>query len=144
MSVLASGAVLVSGWTDLRAHLRTKYHLAVDEEQCVGLHWRFAGATDVQREFITPVIVQGRPSAEIVANVVAASAMSAHEAMLLNARIAFGALCIADGFYLLRAVLPLDGVTFEVIDRALELIANEAARLRHRGVPAPALAPYYE
>lgn len=134
----------MNGWERVREHVRGKFHVAVDEPERLGLLWTFPETADKQRQYIEPVSAFGIPHVLITANVATPQILRAYDALLHNTQLAIGALCIHDGFYLLKVVLPIDGVDLAVIDRSLECIAHEASRLRTKATPKPAPAPYYE
>lgn len=131
-------------WEALRTHLRDKFHIAVDEPNRLGLVWTFPNAEGPQRQYIETVTAFGAPHVLITANVATTHVMKAYDALLHNTQLAIGALCIQDGFYILRVVLPIEGIDRAVIDRSLEFVAHEAARLRTKATPKAAPAPYYE
>lgn len=131
-------------WDEVREHIRQKFVLVVDEPERLGLRWVFPNGDDVQRQYVAPIVAFGRPHVQIVSNVVSINALAAHAALTLNARIPVGALCIADGQILLRAVVPLDGIELSVVDHALNNVAHEATQLRMQAVHTPAPAPYFE
>lgn len=131
-------------WDAVREHVRGKFHIAVDEPGRLGLVWTFAQMDGRQRQHLEPITAFGIPHVLITANVATTQILRAYDALLHNAQLAIGALCVQDGFYLLRVVLPIDGVDLAVIDRSLEFVAHEAARLRTKATPKAAPAPYYE
>ena len=131
-------------WDELRTHLRTTLVLTVDEADRVGLHWEFPNGDTVQRQYIAPVTAFGRPCVQIVSNVAPQNALSSTEAMVLNARLPIGALCLGDGYVLLRAVVPLEGVELSVLEQAIHNVAHEATQVRVQAVRKPATVPYAE
>jgi hypothetical protein len=131
-------------WDDLRTHLRNTLVLSVDEPSRVGLNWEFPNGDDVQRQYVSPVSAFGRPHLQIVSNVVVENAMSSRDAMALNAQLAIGALCVADGYLLLRAVVPLEGVDVTVLEQAIHNVAHEATQVRIHAVSKPAVVPHAE
>lgn len=131
-------------WEEVRDHVRQTFQVAIDEPARLGLVWRFANAEGPQRQYLVPAMAFGIPHVVITANVTTPHVMTAYDALLYNHQLAIGALCIDEGVFVLRVVLPLVGVDMSVIDRSLELLAHEAARLRTKATPKPALAPYYE
>jgi hypothetical protein len=133
-----------SSWDALRAHLCTKFEIAVREENRLGLLWRFPDAPGVQRQYVECVQAFGRAHLVITCNAGTTASITSYEALLINATLAIGALCIADGHLVLRFVLPLDGIATDVIERSLELVAHEATRVRTKATPKAAPAPYYE
>lgn len=86
----------------------------------------------------------GEEHVVISCNVGTAASMTCYDALLVNAELAIGALCFHEGHLVLRVVLPLEGVDTAVIEKSVELLAREAARLRIDETPKPAPAPYYE
>jgi hypothetical protein len=131
-------------WDDLRTHLRSTLVLSVDEPSRVGLNWEFPNSDEVQRQYVSPISAFGRPHLQIVSNVVVENAMSFPDAMALNARLAIGALCVADGYLLLRAVVPLEGVDVTVLEQAIHNVAHEATQVRIHAVSKPAVVPHAE
>ena len=131
-------------WDALRTHLCTKFHIAVREENRLGLLWRFANIEGPQRQWVETVEAFGAPHVVISCNVGTAASMTCYDALLHNAQLAVGALCFHEGHLVLRVVLPLEGVDTQVIEKSLELLAQEAARLRTKETPKAQPAPYYE
>ena len=103
-------------WESVRDHVRGKYHIAVDEPARLGLLWTFPNADGVQRQYIQPVTAFGLPHVMITANVATTQILKAYDALLHNTQLAIGALCIEEGFYILKVVLPIEGVDLAVID----------------------------
>jgi hypothetical protein len=134
----------VTQWETIREHVRGKFHVAVDEPGRLGLLWTFPNAEGAQREYIEPVTAFGLAHVVIRANVATTNVMKAYDALVHNTQLAIGALCIEEGFLVLRVVLPIEGVDLSVIDRSLEFLAHEAARLRTKASPKAEPAPYYE
>jgi hypothetical protein len=131
-------------WDEVRRHVRETLVLAADEPDRLALLWEYPNVEGVQRQYVLPLVAFARPHVVIAANVVAIESLSAHDALALNAQIPIGALCTADGYYVLRVVLPLEGVELAVIDRAIRDLAREATKLRTQAVAKPSPAPYFE
>lgn len=129
---------------DVRAYLRERFKLGVDEPRRIELGWRIHGgaAPVLQREIVEPVTAFGVPHILIAAEVMAANALSPVEAVAHNARLAVGSLALVGDMYWMRAVLAIDGTSTAVLDRALELVAHEAARLRAMRMAVIVPAPY--
>ena len=51
-------------------------------------------------------------------------------AMRFNARLALGALVMADGTCYMRATLPMDTLNLRDLDQTIECVARESARMR--------------
>jgi hypothetical protein len=135
---------MASTWDALRAHVCTKFHIAVREETRLGLLWRFEGLNAPQRQWVEVLDAFGKPHVVISCNVGTASSMTCYDALIHNAQLAIGALCFHEGHLVLRMVLPLEGVDIHVIESSLGLLASEAVRLRTKETPKAAPAPYYE
>jgi len=135
---------MANTWDALRAHLCTKFDIAVHEADRLGLLWRFPNTDGVQRQWVETLTAFEQPHIVISCNAGTAASMTCYDALIHNAQLAIGALCFHEGHLVLRVVLPLDGVDIAVIERSLELIAHEAARLRVKETPKAAPAPYYE
>lgn len=131
-------------WDAIRDHIRRNYHVAVDGPGSLGLLWTFPNAEGVQRQRVEAVVAFGAPHVVITSNVGSAATMTCYDALIHNGTLAIGALCFLDGHLVLRMILPLEGVDISVIDRSLQLVAHEAARLRSKETPKAAPAPYYE
>ena len=142
--IVAKAGLPVVSWETVREHIRSTLVLAIDEPERLGRSWEFPQGDGIQRQYVLPIVAFDRPHIQIISNVVPVDSLPAHEAMALNARIPIGGLCIADGFVLLRAVVPLEGVELAVIERALHDVAREAVHLRMQAVRKPSPAPYFE
>lgn len=136
----------MTGWDEVRGYLRGKYEVALEEPQRLGLVWKLSRATPAidQLETVELVHAFGAPHVLVASDVAREDALSPLDAMMHNAKLAIGALALVGHRYQLRAVLPIAGVAPSVLDRALEFVAHEAARLRTRCVQPPVPAPYYD
>jgi hypothetical protein len=74
----------------------------------------------------------GRDWLVLSAAVDADYAIGLADALAHNASLALGALCLAEGGYLLRAAMPLAECTIEGLAHAVDLVGHEAARLRRQ------------
>jgi hypothetical protein len=82
---------------------------------------------------------------EITAAVAPEAQLALHAALVHNATLAAGALCIVDGTYRLRFTSPLSMIEPATLSRLGELVAHEAARLRVlRAQPVTPLLTGYE
>ena len=131
---------------EVRTYLRERYKLVTDDTRLVELTWRIHGgsAPVLQHEVVEAVTAFGVPHVLIAAQVTSTNAMSAHDAVTHNAKLAVGSLVLVGDAYWMRAVLPIEGTTRAVLDRALEFVAHEAARLRTRSVSEIVPAPYVD
>lgn len=135
---------MARSWDAVRAHLCRKLDIAVREDDRLGLLWRFPNADGVQRQWVEHVTAFGQPHVVVTCNAGTAASMGCHEALNHNATLPIGALCFLDDHLVLRLVLPVEGVELAVIERSLELVAHEAARLRTRVTPKPVPVPYQD
>ncbi|MFN0253210.1 MAG: hypothetical protein ACKV2T_40425 [Kofleriaceae bacterium] len=119
-------------WDELLAHVREQWKVAIDARDRLGLLWTIGegASAEEQREMVELVHRGGVSYVRITADVSPEDSMSALEAVRANSTLALGALALDRHSYVLRAVLPLDALTTTVLDRSLELVANEAARIR--------------
>jgi hypothetical protein len=68
----------------------------------------------------------------ILCDVVGIEQLDPKEALAHNHTLAAGALALVDERVVMRLVTPLEELRFERLDRWLELLAHEAARLRRK------------
>jgi hypothetical protein len=91
----------------------------------------FDGQIDVKQSVrIEPVAVQGKPWLALAAGVCERGAIDPALALEHNAKIAVGCLAFVGPFCVLRHTMPLDSLTDPDLDRALEFVPHEAARVR--------------
>jgi hypothetical protein len=119
-------------WEETKQHLREKFHLAAVEEDWVGLVWSFPGGAEPvrQRQRVERATAFGEPHVLVLADVLPADRVDAAQALAHNMTVACGGLAIAEGTLVVRLVLPLQDLSFAFLDRSLEYLAHEAARLR--------------
>jgi hypothetical protein len=117
-------------WDELVTHVRETWRVAIDSRDRLGLLWTIDERGDEQREVVELVHSNSVPYVRITADVTHEDDLSALEAVRVNASLSLGALALDRHTYVLRAVLPLDALTSQVLDRSLELVAHEAARIR--------------
>jgi hypothetical protein len=127
-------------WEETQTYMRASYVLVVDEPKWIGLAWSFKSADGtedvVQRERVEQVQAFGEPHLLVLADVAPAGEVAAEQAigaLRHNMSIAIGAIAIADDTFVVRAVVPLETLTWPVLDRTLRQVAHEAARLREVG-----------
>jgi hypothetical protein len=116
-------------WDETLEHLRERFKIAVEEASWVGLVWRFGGDF-VQGQRVELAQAFGQPHLLILSDVLSADLIPPKKALQHNMTLAVGALAIAQGTYVLRHVMPLENLTWAVLDAAMEYVAHEAARLR--------------
>lgn len=119
-------------WDETKAHLRERFKLLREEETYMLMSWTFEGDPLVQQERIELRPALGEPHALIVCDIGERSLMDAGEALAHNMTLAIGALAHEGERLVLRHVTPLGGLDFARLDRAVELLAHEAARLRRK------------
>jgi hypothetical protein len=134
---MMANTIDAQAWDRLQAHMRRRWRLAHDAPLHMSLAWTIGEAHEQVEQLQIVELDRGRAGAQvrIVAEVASSLAISPLSALEHNATLAFGALALIDGTYVLRAMLPLADLTMPTLDRALELIAHEAARLRHLARP---------
>ena len=122
----------MASWGDLREHLRARYELAADQAGWVGMVWTFTfkDLALAQRVKVEHALSAAGEWVRVLAAVCRADRIDAAGALRFNARLNVGALVVDGDMCYLRAVLPLDTLTLRDLDRAIELVARETARLR--------------
>ncbi len=122
-------------WADVVAYLDGRYRLDHIAPGVVALSWRFDDddAYVVQSELVRESVAFGELFVVITSEVAAGDALAATEALHHNATLAIGALVLDDEErYVLRHGILAADLSRPVLDRALELVAHEAARLSHK------------
>lgn len=124
-------------WEETREHIRGTYKVAMDEPAWMGLAFSFTldGRELVQRERVEPTTALGQPAVLIWSDVVETTRVPSKLALQRNMSFEIGGLAISGDVYVLRVVLPLEGLTWTLLEHALLYVAREAARLRE-AVPA--------
>lgn len=119
-------------WDGLRQHLRWTHVLSAEEDEALELEWRFEedDAQHVQTERLELVEGDSELYVVITAPVGDAAALDARAALEHNATLVAGALALVDGVMSVREVLSLAESSARHIERMMELVAHEAARLR--------------
>jgi len=110
-------------WTDVKGLVEERYPLLRDEGRAIEVSVR---ETRVELELFEG---RARGAVALVARVCALRFIDASWALGYNASSAHGALVVRRGHYLLRQVLPLDGLTEGTLGEALAGLAGESTRL---------------
>lgn len=128
-------------WQEVKAHLHQRLTINIDEPTWLGLAWKIEGpsAQVLQGQRIELISALGKPHLLILCDVVAVERLDPLEMLIHNTTLAYGALAVTQGTYIIRQVYPLDELTYPLLDTALEFIAHEAGRLRHRSELAASL-----
>jgi hypothetical protein len=131
-------------WDELATHVRGQWKVAIDSKDRLGLLWMIGEMPDVeeQREMVELIHGGGVSYVRISAEVTREEKLSPLDAVRHNTTLAVGALALDGDTYVLRAVLPLDVLSTQALDRSLELVAHEAARIRHKMKRSVAPIPY--
>ena len=125
-------------WDEVRAHLRSALKARHDDETSASLAWHFPGCAAPEEQKVHLVQAAGMSLLVIVSVVGPEAIMPARDALLHNRGLAFGALAVHRDRLVLRHVMPLEALNWACLDKALELVAHEALRLRRCGErPAP-------
>lgn len=124
-------------WDETREYIRGKYKVAMDEPTWIGLAFSFTldGNEVGQRERIEPTTALGQPALLLWSDVVETNRVPNKLALQRNMSFEIGGLAISGDLYVLRVVLPLEGMSWSLLDEGLVYVAREAARLR-AAVPA--------
>lgn len=126
-------------WEETKNYLEAHFQVAVSDATWLGLTWRFPDGEkqEFQRQRVQPVRALGQPYLLILCDVTPEAALSPRELLGHCASMAIGGLCIIEGLYVVRHVMPLANLTWDLLATALEYTAHEAARLRvqSRSIP---------
>jgi hypothetical protein len=135
----------LSSWSEVQAHLRSRYRLQQDDAQSFLLGFAFeSGAAPaasllpgseeplVQGIQGQPVTVDGHAFLLLRAEVCSDRAMSPTAALQHSAKLVLGALVLSGNHYVLRYSAPLSSLEAADLDYALEYLAREAATTRTR------------
>jgi hypothetical protein len=127
-------------WDETKQHLRERFKIAVEEPSWLGLTWVFhqGAEQELQRQRIELVQALGQPHLLVLCDVVPEDALPPREVLRHSSTLAIGALASLQGLYVMRHVMPLSNLTWDVLDTSLEFIAHEAARLRFESRATPA------
>ncbi|MGE5182649.1 MAG: hypothetical protein ACM31C_11330 [Acidobacteriota bacterium] len=122
----------MASWDELRAHLRATCTVIRDDPEAFAVSWTMTAGDGelVQGVGLAPMTVDGRPWLTMIAELFVESELPARLALLYQDRLAFGALVLREGFFVLRHGAPLAEVTHAELDWTLRTLAHEAARLR--------------
>jgi hypothetical protein len=132
----------MSTWEETKQHLRERFKIAVEEASWIGLTWVFHEGADqeFQRQRIELVQALGQTHLLIMSDVVAEEALQPRDLLRHNSTLAIGALATFEGLYVMRHVIPMANLTWDILDTALEFMAHEAARLRRQSRATPAFS----
>ncbi len=119
-------------WEETKKHLHERFKIAVEEPSWLGLTWSFPDGEkqEFQRQRIELVQAFGQPHLLIMCDVAPEEALSPRDALTHATSMAVGGLSITHGLYVVRHVMPLSNLSWDVLNNALEYTAHEAARLR--------------
>jgi RimJ/RimL family protein N-acetyltransferase len=81
---------------------------------------------------VTAIEAAGSLAVSFAAPIAGEHAFSPSEMLRHNALLGVGAVCLAEGKYMLRHVVPLAGMQVPVVLRQVEMMGNEARRLQRR------------
>lgn len=128
-------------WGELRAHLGGRQVLQDDGERLM-LLLRYAGTAAEagqgpgpgpginQRVEVAQAEVVGQPWVALWADVCPAAEIEPRRALVHNASLAVGSICVEGDHYFIRHAAPLSGLEASHLDLMIDLVAHEAARLR--------------
>jgi hypothetical protein len=122
-------------WDDVRAHVRSRYRLVKDEPDWLGMVWTFVHERKKfqQRVKVERIAVNGADWVLVLAAICKADKIDAAGALRFNARLAVGSIGIERNMCYLRGSLPVDTLVLRDLDRLIEVVARETARMRRPG-----------
>ncbi|MBL9005986.1 MAG: hypothetical protein JNJ46_17160 [Myxococcales bacterium] len=126
-------------WEQTQKYIQDHFQVAVCEPTWLGLTWRFPDGEqrEFQRQRIQLVQALGQPYLLILCDIAPEAALPPRDVLRHSASMAIGGLSLAEGLYVVRHVMPLSNLTWDVLATALEYTAHEAARLRVQSRSAP-------
>jgi hypothetical protein len=145
--MIATTNRVLADWNALLNHVARHYEVARRGDDWLQLVWTFPtdeGEPLAQVLEITRAQALGGTFVRLLARVVDRRALDANAALRLNFSLVVGHLAHHDDAVVLMHYLPLPAAAGE-LDRALELVPHEAARLRHTltaSVPHVVLGEY--
>jgi hypothetical protein len=122
-------------WDEVKEYVRGRFQILKEEDSWFGMAWRFPvgdGTFVTQRVKVHSTHAFGEAWLLAMADVVPEAQLDPREAIKHNRTLAIGALALDDGLYLMRHAAPLATLVWVDLDRMLEFVAHEAARLRLR------------
>jgi hypothetical protein len=124
-------------WDEVRAHLRQVFDIADENAARMTLIWCFPDGVSKLLQWVEVELetILGQPWLVLSADVLPVAELSPRQAMRRRAALAFGALVEREEMYILRHALPLDGLAWTTLDRALDETAREAAWLAAHSEP---------
>lgn len=127
-------------WGEIRKALLDRT-LLQDEGERLMLMVQYAGTVNEaiggQRVEVAQAEVVGNPWVALWADVCPAKDVDPRRALLHNASLAVGSICVDNDHYFIRHAAPLSGLNKEQLALMIDLVAHEAARLRNRRVLSP-------
>lgn len=124
---------MLNAWNDVTAHITRNYEIARRGDEWVQLGWTFPigeGKPLQQVLEVTRTETLGSTFVRLVARVAGRRAFDANAALRLNFSLVVGHLAHHGETVLLIHYVSLPASAAE-LDRAMELVPHEAARLRH-------------
>lgn len=119
-------------WDLVRDHLHARYRIASDEKDCLGIDFSIVdekGALE-QRVKVEHGAAFGAGWIAVLAAIAPANRINAAAALEINARLAVGAIAVLGDQAYARAAMAMESLDFAGLERAIEAMAREAARLR--------------
>jgi len=121
-------------WSETRAHLKKTFTIAAEDAEWIGLGWKFKSVRTtedvLQRQRIELAQALGEPQLLITCDIIEVHRVPMRVALEHNATLAVGAIAISNDWYVMKHVMPLENLDFAQLNRTLEFLAHESARLR--------------
>jgi hypothetical protein len=119
-------------WDATKEWLRERFHVVADAPGFVQLAFHVEGAYGAapHAQHIELGERMGEPALYLFCQVMSQDHLAAAEALGVNLGLTLGALALCRGWYVLRHVLPIAGLSVERLRADLELLLCEAEALR--------------
>ena len=111
-------------------HVRHQHVVVVAQPRYLAIAWKIRNVVQVeQMELVTAL---GVPAVRVTSPAGPAAILDATRVLEHNLAMPVGSVALQGKSYVVRHVLPLAALTVARLDEVLEVIAHEAARIRHR------------
>jgi hypothetical protein len=122
----------MAAWPEVKAHILETFKGGKDLDKAVELVWRFPGPNGeiAQAIRVSQVEIERQPWLFILADIGGENALNLRSAIAYQDHLGYGALVLRKGTFILRHSLPLEGLPWAEVDRAVRMVARDAGRLR--------------
>lgn len=119
-------------WDEVCTHIRSRWRVERDVPAELAVSCTVpVGTSEMQQSIgLTPTQLDGVPWLSIIGELFPEAGLSSRGALLYADRLPLGAIVLRADRYLLKAGIPLSGLTLVALDWYLAMLVREAVRLR--------------